>query len=203
MKQADELKQKLNKLTENQYKFFVNVTDPTSDTTGNITTSYLKAGYKPSKLACYRASMLYKSKRIQDIITLNRLIGNENSENRKETAFERVVRRNEQLYLKAEKTGDISAMKALNEFDAKLHGLLVDRHQVIDPTGQDDLDNSVKIEAAKLAERMLLNAPECTLEGDIDDPSDNIIDGDFEPLSDDMDVLSDDMIIDHESFLTD
>ena len=87
---------------------------------------------------------------------------------------------------------DLTTLRAATMDRAKLHGLLVERHQVIDPASQKDLDNSVKIEAAKLAERMLLNVPESTIEADINDPSDNIIDSDFEPLSDvDCDQLAD------------
>jgi hypothetical protein len=169
-----EIKEKLAKLTEKQYRFFCNFTDPSSKTSGEQLKSYINAGYKDCDQAVFRASRLVKSKIIQDILTLYRKKNAENAENRKESALERIIRRNEEIFQKAEQNGDLTTLKQCNEFDAKLHGLLVDRHQVIDRAADTAIDLSTRLEAARMAEQRLLNTPESPVNDDS-----NIIDADF------------------------
>ena len=165
------------KFNDKTFLFFKNLTDDNSETQGDIVKSYHKAGYTENKTSKYRAYAIYRSKKFQNVLTEYRIARMKKAENRKETAIERVLRRNEEIFSAAETRTpqDLSTMKACNEFDAKINGLLADRH-IIETDNPLQLSADVQAQALEEAHRMLLNPGQETIPADDDR---EIIDAEF------------------------
>lgn len=144
------------KLNEKQYLFFKNLVDPESDTLGDIVSSYHKAGYTENPTSKYAAYRIYQSEKFQRVLTAYRHKEVEKKENRGFTMLERVTEGLTTIANKAERTGDLSVHRQALMDLAKLHGLLVDRHQMVDPAEQLEVDKSMRLEAARLAQQRLL-----------------------------------------------
>lgn len=198
-----DIQKMLSSLTENQYKFYENIIVPDFQYNRDLINAYHRAGYEETEQSKYRARALYKHKVIKKLLEFHRQNQTEKLERRSVNIFDTIDSGLIECADIARKNADGPLLRAALMDRAKLHGLLVDRHQVIDPTSQSDLDNSVKLEAAKLAERMLLNAPESHENADLNDPDNDIIDSEFEPFNDDTDSLSDDTPDHSEGFLDD
>jgi hypothetical protein len=159
------------KIPEKYWKFFEYFINRDCETFGNVLRSYIKAGYKENSTTPYRAKALYDSPLVQKLLTLYRLKTAEKRENADISVFDRTD--NDLLWCleRAKLSGDYAAVRAVCMDRAKLHGILVDRHQVIDPITEAEIDRTKALEAAKLAESRLLESP----------ADSDIIDADFIP----------------------
>jgi len=180
------------KFTEKTFLFFKYLTDDASNTKGDIVKSYHKAGYTKNETSKYRAYAIYRSKKFQNVLTEHRLACRKKAENRLETALERVLRRNEEIFSAAESRTpqDLSTMKSCNEFDAKISGLMAERH-IIETDNPLQLDSSIQPKAIEEAQRMLLNPAAEPIQADETD--NNIIEAEFEDNQEEYqgDILSD------------
>lgn len=150
------------KINQRIWQFFVNLTDKESDSLGNVAKSYHKAGYTEGSTSKYRARDLYHSPLIQRLLTLYRKKEQEKRENRELTVFARTDQDLLWALDEAKSRNDYSAVQSIAMNRAKLHGLLIERHQVIDPATEDRIDKSVRLEAARIAERRLLESGDKT-----------------------------------------
>lgn len=167
------------KIPEKYWACFMHFTDEDSKGYGNMTESYVLAGHARHATNKYRARDLFKKPLMRTLLYLWKEKQVEKRELKKETAFERVQRRNQDLYDQAalKDPPDLALMKQCNEFDAKLNGLLVDRHQVLNPESANDVNEGMQQAALEVANNALL--PERV---DDDTPLDenNTIDAEFE-----------------------
>jgi hypothetical protein len=162
------------KIPQKKWKFFLHFVDEKSDTLGNAVKSYYAAGYSENSTSRYRARDLYNSAMMQTLLTLYRSKTAEKRINRDISVFDRA--HNDLLWSldMAKDKADYMAVRAITMDIAKLHGILVEKHQVLDPATENAIDKAKQIEAAALAETRLLDAP-------ADVPDDTIIEAEFEP----------------------
>lgn len=144
------------KIPQKKWQFFQNFINPKEQTFGNAVKSYHAAGYKENKTSRYLARDLYNSPLIQRMLTLYRHKQAQKRENADVTVFDKTD--NDLLWAleEAKIRNDYAAVRAIAMDRAKLHGILVDRHQVIDPTTEQSINQTLKMEAAKMAENRLL-----------------------------------------------
>lgn len=162
------------KIPERKWKFFQNFIAEQEQTFGNAVKSYHAAGYAETSTSKYRARDLYNSAMMQQLLTLYHQKTAQKRENRDISVFDRVD--NDLIWCidRAKTSGDYQAVRAASMDRAKLHGQLVDRHQVIDPVASLEIDKTKKLEASKMAERMLAQAPEQS--------PDDVLEAEFEPV---------------------
>lgn len=158
-------------IPEKIWKFFTCFTDEKSDTFGNATKSYHKAGWTETKTSKYRARDMYESPLVQRLLYLYRQKTAQRRENKHLSVFDRTD--NDLLWAIdcAKEARDYKAVESASMSRAKLHGQLVDKHQVVDPIVNQEINSTKLIEARQLAERQLLPGP--------------VADVEFEPESDD------------------
>jgi hypothetical protein len=161
--------------TEQQYKFFVNLTDPDSPTSGDIVKSYHSAGYNEYSTSKYAAYRLYNTEKMQKVLAAWKAYRAERAGIKAETAYEYTKRNLTEIIDKAKATGDITTWRAGVMDLAKLEGLLIDRHQVLDPGQSAEIDKSIAAEAEKLVSGSL--APRLPAAKKVDS---DVIDADFE-----------------------
>lgn len=163
------------KLSEKQYKFFENLVNPQSETCGDIPSSFVKAGYAQNNTTKYYSYKVYNSRKFQAVLTAWREKELKREKNREFTILERTTEDLNFIIQRSKTGGDLSTMRQAVMDRAKLHGLLIERHQVIDPITEDKVSKAKELEAAQIAERRLLGEPvEC--------PAD-MIEADFEPIN--------------------
>lgn len=143
-------------LGEKRYKFFERLVNPESPSCGEIVKSYHLAGYVESGTSKYNAYKVYRSPKFQKVLTEYRRIRLEMKENRSFTMLERTSEDLAYVIEMAKDKNDLSTMRQAVMDRAKLHGLLVERHQVIDPATEAEIDKTKQIEARILAEQRLL-----------------------------------------------
>lgn len=165
------------KIPEKQWKFFENIIDEKADTFGNAVKSYHKAGYAETLTSKYRARDLYNSAIMQKLLYLYHKKQSEKRINRNISVFDKTD--NDLLWCidKAKGAGDYQAVRAASMDRAKLHGQLIEKHQVIDPLTERAIEQTKAIEAAQMAENRLLGC-------DIGEPE-NIIEAAFIDDNDD------------------
>lgn len=161
------------KLSEKTYKFFENLVNTQSKTCGDIVKSYHAAGYTENPTSKYTAYRIYNSKKFQSVLIAYRAYSIEKGENREFTVKERVTQDLQYIIERSKFGGDLSTMRQAVMDLAKLHGLLVDKIQAIDPVTEDEINKTKQIEAACLAEsRLLGNGQDDIIEGEIIDVDD-------------------------------
>jgi hypothetical protein len=148
------------KIPAKKWQFFLNFTDEKSDCYGIATKSYHKAGYVEDETSKYRARDLWNSPLIQTLLSLYYQKIAKKRENRDLTVFDKTD--NDLIWCieEAKLARDYQAVRAATMDRAKLHGQLVEKHQVIDPYAEAAISKTKAIEAAKLAEQRLLIAPD-------------------------------------------
>ncbi len=163
------------KISERFWKFFQSFTDQKAQTFGNAIKSYHAAGYTENATSKYRAKDIYNHPLIQKLLSLWHKKTAEKRENRDISVFDHTDIALLWALEMAKDRNDYAAVQSIAMNRAKLHGLLVERHQVIDPDTESRIDKSVRFEAARIAERRLLES------GDKTDSKDdlNIIDADI------------------------
>jgi hypothetical protein len=165
------------RLSTKQYQFFENLVSPQSETCGDIVSSYNAAGYAVSETSKYYAYRVYNSPKFQKVLTAYRENSLKREKNREFTILERTTEDLNYIINKTRIGGDMSTMRQAVMDRAKLHGLLVERHQVIDPVTEDKVSKAKELEAARIAESHLLGEPvECPVD---------MIDAAFEPVNND------------------
>jgi hypothetical protein len=144
------------KIPEKMWKFFENIINEKSDTLGNAVKSYHKAGYAETSTSKYRARDLYNSAIMQKLIYLYHKKESEKRINRNISVFDRTD--NDLLWCidRAREVGDYQAVRAASMDRAKLHGQLIDKHQVIDPYTEQAIEQTKAKEAALMAESRLI-----------------------------------------------
>jgi hypothetical protein len=159
---------KASKLNEKKYKFFENLVKSDSPTQGDILSSYHAAGYKKNDTSKYYAYHIYNSASFQRVLQAYRRQELEKSKNREFTILERTTEDLNFIIDKSRRGGDLSTMRQAVMDRAKLHGLLVDRHQVIDSTTDNAINAAMRLEAARLAEhQMLAEGADDVIEGEV------------------------------------
>jgi hypothetical protein len=163
------------KIPERTWKFFENFINKDLDCYGNAVRSYHDAGYAETTTSKYRAIKMYNSAIVQRLLTLYRQKTAEKRENADISVFDRT--HNDLLWAldNAKQAHDYQAVRAISMDIAKLHGILVDKHQVLDAGTDRQISHTKQLAAAQVAERMLIDAPE--------GKPDNVIDTTFEPLT--------------------
>lgn len=154
------------KIPERYWKFFQNFIDEKSQNFGNAVKSYHAAGYAENNTSKYRARNLYNSAIMQKLLNLWHKKTAEKRENRDISIFDHTDSALLWAMEQAKTRNDYAAVQSIAMNRAKLHGLLIERHQVIDPETENRIDKSVRLEAARIAEQRLLQS------GDKTDPKD-------------------------------
>lgn len=154
------------KLSEKAFKFFENLTKPDSPTKGDIVNSFHAAGYTQNDTSKYYAYQVYNSAKFQKLLTAYRDRELKKGQNREFTILERTTEDLNFIIQSARLRGDLGTMRQAVVDRGKLHGLFVDRHQVIDSDAEFAIDKAMRLEAAKLAEQRLLGYSS-TIEGEI------------------------------------
>lgn len=162
-------------LPEKQYHFFKNLVNPQSETCGDIVKSYVKAGYKENDTCKYYAYKIYNSTKFQAVLSAYREKELKMQVNREFTMLERTTQDLNFVIEQSRKGGDLSTMRQAVMDRAKLHGLMIERHQVIDPVTEGMIDKQTRIEAARIAEQRLLQEPE----GAPEIETESVIDAEF------------------------
>lgn len=163
------------KIPEKKWQFFQNFIDKKSQTYGNAVKSYHASGYAETTTSRYRAKDLYNSPLMQRLIFLYHHKTAQKRENAEISVFDKA--HNDLLWALdgAKNANDYQAVRAITMDIAKLHGILIDKHQVIDPVADAQINKTKQIEAARLAEHRLLgepvDMPEDIIEGELIEPS--------------------------------
>lgn len=163
------------KIPERKWRFFLNFTDEKAQTFGNAVKSYHAAGYAVSTTSKYRSKDVYNSPIMQRLLYLWHKKTEEKRENRDISIFDHTDIALLWALEMAKSRNDYAAVRAIAMDRAKLHGILIDRHQVIDPATEDRIDKTMRIEAARIAERRLLESPDQT----DSKPEENTIEAEF------------------------
>lgn len=148
------------KIPEKYWKFFLNFTDEKAQTFGNAVKSYHAAGYKEHTTSKYRAKDIYNHPMIQRLLTLWHEKTSEMRKNRDISVFDKTDLDLIWCIDQAKLARDYQAVRAATMDRAKLHGQLIEKHQVIDPYAEQAIDKTKRLEAVKLAEQRLLGSPE-------------------------------------------
>lgn len=159
------------KIPEKKWKFFENFINRQADTFGNAVKSYHAAGYAKTTTSKYRARDLYNSAMMQRLLSLYHQKTAEKRENMSLSVFDKTD--NDLLWCieRAKLAGDYQAVRAASMDRAKLHGQVIDKHQVIDPTTEAEIDRTKAKLAAKLAQYSIV--------GDLSEIPENVIDTEF------------------------
>ena len=148
-----------------QSNFYSAITDPDSDTRGDIEKSYYKAGYTQNTTSLYKARSLYYSSKIQAIITLQRQKLAEKAENRALSERDLILSKIDAVEASCwsidAKTGikqciDRSAALKSLELRGKAIALWIDKTESSYDTTGFILEAAIKQEALELAKRRLL-----------------------------------------------
>ena len=158
------IKDLLSRLTLKQSNFYNAITDPDSDTCGDIENSYYKAGYKKGPTSLYKARSLYYSSKIQAIISLQRQKTTERAENRAMSDRDRILTKIDAIEQSCWTVDDngirhcidrSAALKSL-ELRGKAIALWIDKTESSYDTSGFVLEAAIKQEALELAKRRLL-----------------------------------------------
>jgi len=171
------------KINEKYLNFFLNFVDIESETQGNLVKSFHKAGYPENKDSLNRARKMYNSPLIQRLLTLWNKKQQEKKENDNISVFDKADNALIWAEEAAKSKCDYMGVRAIAMDRAKLHGILVDKHQVVNHFEEQALTESKRKAALELAKSRLL--PDHT------EDTDDIIDADFEADSDFDSVLDD------------
>lgn len=144
------------KIPAKKWKFFENFTSEKSDTFGNAVKSYHAAGWTETTTSKYRAKDLYNSPLMQRLISLWYRKTAQKRENRSISVFDSTDNALLWCIDRAKECGDHKAVESAAMSRAKLHGQLVDKHQVIDPVTEQKISQTKQLELSKLAEARLL-----------------------------------------------
>lgn len=144
------------KIPAKKWKFFENFINEKSDTFGNAVKSYHTAGWAETTTSKYRAKDLYNSPLMQRLISLWYRKTAEKRENRDISVFDSSDNTLLWCIDRAKQCGDYKAAESAAMSRAKLHNILVDKHQVIDPVTEQKISQTKQLELAKLAETRLL-----------------------------------------------
>ena len=144
------------KIPQKHWKFFQNYTDEKSDCFGVAVKAYHAAGYAEGKLSRYRARDLIGTSLMQTLLCLYRQKIEKKRENRDIGVFEKANGYLIWVIEQAKIAKDYQAVRAATMDWAKLHGQLIEKHQVIDPYADAQINKTKAFEAVKLAEQRLL-----------------------------------------------
>ena len=147
------------KIPEKLWKFFQNFTDEKSQCFGNAVKSYHSSGWKEHTTSKYRARDIYNHPIVQRLLTLWHEKTAESRKNRDISVFDKTDSDLVWVIEQAKLARDYQAVRAATMDRAKLHGQLIEKHQVIDPYAEAEINKTKQLEAAKLAEQRLLNGP--------------------------------------------
>lgn len=148
------------KIPEKKWKFFDNFVNEKSFTFGNAVKSYHDAGYTENNTSQYRAKDLYNSPLMQKLLHLYHIKMAKKRENASISVFDSTDNTLLWCIEAARRANDYKSAESAAMSRAKLHGQLVDKHQVIDPAADLAVNQSIKLEAAKMAETRLLGTQE-------------------------------------------
>jgi hypothetical protein len=143
----------LSKLTPKQYKFYLNIVKDDFEQSRDLITAYQNADYAKTPNDKRKARDLFQSPKIQAVYKIHLEKLQKKQEREHITVFERTDR--DLLFIieraKNSEPPDLALLKTALMDRAKLHGLLIDRHQVINPGQANEIDQSIAAEAEKIA----------------------------------------------------
>lgn len=169
-----DVKELLSKLTEKQYRFYLNLTKDSFEYSRDLVKSFLDAGYESTPNDRQKAKDLYNSPKIKVVFNIHLEKLKKKQEKENVTIFEHTDR--DLLFIisaaKSQFPIDLPTMRAAVMDRAKLHGLLAER-QIITTDNQYSLDNNIKQAAIARAEQRLLSQADTAITADfavIDQP---------------------------------